>query len=111
MPSRKRRPVLDDIRTLAGPDRPRLASFRKRIAAGIERTRRIGPPADAQAVHGVLVGALQMADTAARLRQDAIASGTLKQAWDASAAAAGSLMLAERARADLERVLEPPQPR
>jgi hypothetical protein len=59
----------------------------------------------------VLVSALQMADTAARLRQDAIASGTLKQAWDASAAAAGSLMLAERARGDLERVLEPPQPR
>jgi hypothetical protein len=104
------RPVLDDIRTLAGPDRPRLASFRKRIGAGLERAREIAPPPDARGVHGVLTSALQMAETAARLRQDAIASGDLKRAWDASAAAAGALKLADRARTDLELVLTPPQP-
>jgi hypothetical protein len=104
------RPALDDIRTLAGPDRPRLASFRARVSSGLEKARKIDPPPDARAVHGVLTSALQMAETAARLRQEAIVSGNLKQAWDASSAAAGSLMLADRARADLERVLQPPQP-
>ena len=103
-------PVLDDIRTLAGPDRPRLASFRARIGSGLERARKVDPPPDALAVHGVLLSALQMAETAARLRQEAIASGNMKQAWDGSAAAAGSLMLAGRARTDLERVLTPPLP-
>jgi len=104
------RPTLEDIRTLAGPDRSRLATFRARITASLERVRRIDPPADASPVHGVLTSALQMAQSAARLRQDAIVSGNLRQAWDASAAAAGSLMLADRARADLERVLQPPLP-
>jgi hypothetical protein len=104
------RPVLEDIRTLAGPERARLTSFRARVTAGLERTRRVDPPPDARAVHGVLTSALQMAESAARLRLDAIVSGDLKRAWDASAAAAGSLMLAERARTDLERVLQPPQP-
>lgn len=103
------RPVLEDIRTLAGPERSRLASFRSRINGGLDRARRISPPADARAVHGILTSALQMAESAARLRQDAILSGDLKRAWDASAAAAGSLMLADRARADLERILQPPQ--
>jgi hypothetical protein len=104
------RPVLEDIRTLAGPERSRLASFRSRVGGGLERVRRVDPPADARAVHGVLTSALQMAESAARLRLDAIVSGDLKRAWDASAAAAGSLMLAARARADLERILQPPQP-
>jgi len=104
------RPVLEDIRTLAGPERSRLASFRSRVGGGLDRVRRVDPPADARAVHGVLTSALQMAESAARLRLDAIVSGDLKRAWDASAAAAGSLMLAARARADLERILQPPQP-
>jgi hypothetical protein len=102
-------PFLDDIRTLAGPDAGRLGRMAVRLTRGLAKARVVQPPADAQPVHGVLVSALQLASNAARLRQTAVASGDLKTAWDASAAAAGAIMLAARARADLARVLEPPR--
>jgi hypothetical protein len=103
------RSVLDDIRMLSGPDATRLQRFRQSTAAQLARLRDITPPADARAVHGVATSALQLADSAARTRQQAVASASLKQAWDASSAAAGALMLAERARNDLARVLRPPE--
>lgn len=104
----KARAVLDDIRTLSGPDARRLQRFRQNVASLLTRLRDITPPADARAVHGVAISALQLADSAARARQQAVASASLKQAWDASSAAAGALMLVERARNDLVRVLRPP---
>jgi hypothetical protein len=104
----KARPVLDDIRTLSGPDARQLQRFRQNVSAQLAKLRDIAPPADARAVHGVAISAMQLADSAARTRQQAVVTASLKQAWDASSAAAGALMLVERARNDLVRVLRPP---
>jgi hypothetical protein len=103
------RPALNDIRTLAGPDAGHLAPLLERLARGLARARTIQPPAGAQPAHGVLVSALQLAENAGRLRLAAVTTGNLKQAWDASAAAAGALMLADRARDELQRALLPPR--
>jgi hypothetical protein len=103
------RRALDDIRTLAGPDAGRLGALLERLAGGLARVRAIQPPVGAGPAHGVLVSALQLAQNAGRLRLAAVTSGDLKQAWDASAAAAGALMLADRAREELRRALLPPQ--
>ena len=48
-------------------------------------------------------------DTAVSARREAVQSGNLRTAWDASAAAAGSMMLLARARADVDALLKPPQ--
>ena len=69
----------------------------------------IAPPDDLKAAHAVLLSAVSLADTAVRVRSDAVQSGNLRSAWDASAAAAGSLMLLARARADMENVFRLPQ--
>ena len=53
--------------------------------------------------------ALQLATSACRLRQDAATRGDMATAWNASSAAAGSLMLFGRAVEDLDRSLKPPQ--
>lgn len=100
---------LEQIRSLAGPDVNVLAALLRRLQGGLARAASIRPPGDLQGLHATLVSALQLGASAARLRQAAAASANLPQAWDASSAAAGSLMLAGTARAELERVLRPPQ--
>ena len=58
-------------------------------------------PAELQAVHAMLLSAVHMVRQAASLRQTAITSNTLKLAWDASSAAAGALLLWQRANDEL----------
>jgi hypothetical protein len=71
----------------------------------IHQLRPIDVPAELQGTHGLLVTALQLARQAAVLRRDAVSSKNTKLAWDASSAAAGALMLAERAADELTRLI------
>jgi hypothetical protein len=100
--------ALDDIRTLAGPSSDVLTGLERRVAAVAWKLGLLAVPADGRAIHAVATSAAQLAANAARLRRSAIASGDLQQAWDASAAAAGAIMLMDRARQDLARLVEPP---
>jgi hypothetical protein len=101
--------ALDDIRTLAGPPVQTLSSLDKRLARTASQLAEVAVPADGQAVHAVLTSAVQLAVNAVRLRRTAVASGNMQHAWDASAAAAGAMMLLDRARQDVERLVQPPQ--
>jgi hypothetical protein len=103
--------ALDDIRTLAGPDAGELPDVRSRAEAAARVLGGIVPPADLAPVHALLQSACHMAGSAARVRFDAVRSGEMTAAWNASAAAAGSLMLLGRARDELDRYLAPPQVR
>jgi hypothetical protein len=93
---------LDQIRRLAGPSRARLG----RLAAGTARAMAVmaavGAPAEEADVHGLLKNGFQLASRAVESRQRAVASGDMKIAWEASAAAAGALMLFERVSEDLK---------
>ena len=71
----------------------------------IHQLRPVDVPAELQGAHGLLVTALQLARQAAVLRRDAVSSKNTKLAWDASSAAAGALMLAERAADELKRLI------
>ena len=66
------------------------------------------PPSDLAAVHALMVSAAQLAAQAVAVRRDAVTSGAMDRAWQASSAAAGALMLLDRARKDLASALVPP---
>ena len=92
---------LEDIRDLSGPDRGALPKINSLSTLALQEFASIHVPADLQAVHAMLLSAVQMGSQAASLRQTAITSNTLKLAWDASAAAAGALLLWQRAHDEL----------
>jgi hypothetical protein len=69
----------------------------------------IVPPDELRAVHALFVSAAQLADSASRIRREAALTGDMQRAWDASAAAAGALMLEARARTEFRSRLRLPQ--
>lgn len=102
------RSVVDDIRELAGPSRRALLRAQLRVDEAGLLFSRVTPPDDLQPVHALFVSAVQLAANACRQRLNAIATGDDRIAWSASSAAAGSLMLLDRAEKDLTRWLKPP---
>jgi transposase len=96
------RDALDQIRRLAGPSRARLARLADRTAAASKLMAVIAAPAEGSAAHALLTSAIQLASRAAAARQHAVLSGDMKHAWEASSAAAGALMLLDRAAEDLQ---------
>ena len=69
----------------------------KRLAAAIV-------PGEAGPAHDLLRNAVTLAGRAADVRLKAIATGSMQDAWDASSAAAGALMLFDRANEELRQV-------
>ena len=55
------------------------------------------------------MSAVELADAAARIRREAALTESMTRAWDASAAAAGALMLVARARDEITAALQTPQ--
>ncbi len=100
---------LDSIKRLAGPDPAALASVRSRLGDGMSRLRLAAVPPELQAAHDLLLSAWQLAQTAVQLRHDAVLAADLARARDASTAAAGALLLFDRAQRELRTLLEPPR--
>ena len=103
------RPALQEIKTLAGPEAVALGRLTVRAAQAARELRGVIPPPDLASIHALLQSACQMASAAVETRFKAVASGDMATAWNASSAAAGSLMLLARARDGLERHLVPPR--
>lgn len=99
---------LEDIRAQAGPAHDVLLSLETRLTREGRRLLAVTPPPDLAPVHAVLRSAWELASSAVRLRLEAISVASREQALHASAAAAGSLMLLDRARADLAEALRRP---
>ena len=55
------------------------------------------------------MSAVQLAESAARIRREAALTRNMDRAWAASSAAAGALMLGARARSDMQGALRLPQ--
>jgi hypothetical protein len=100
--------ALDAIKTLAGPDAEKLSPLEEKMAAAVRQLTIISPPAEMTSAHALLTSAARLAEQAAAIRLDATLKGHLDRAWDASSAAAGSLMLFDRARHELETQAQPP---
>ena len=70
---------------------------------------KVVPPDEFKAPHALLVSAAQLARAAADIRREAVLARDMARAWDASSAAAGSLMLSQRARSEIDVLSHPPQ--
>ena len=116
----------DYHRAIAEP-RERLAGFRRRLerirarkesstrnlqrieieaTMALQELARVAPPPEMQSAHGLYQAALQMTRNAASIRRKALSSkDNTTLAWDASSAAAGALLLAERAAGEVNRLI------
>lgn len=105
-----RRASFDDIKLLAGPAPQTLRPLARELERHARVLALIKPPPLATGVHAGMRSAYQLAENAVQLRRDAIDHGDVDLAHQASAAAAGAMMLLERAREELRAALEPPIP-
>jgi hypothetical protein len=100
---------LEAIRRLDGPRLGVLKNLAWRLSGGAERLERMRVVEELRPTHDLVVGAWRFAENAVRQRSDAIASGNLGRAWEASSAAAGALMMLSRAQESVRELLEPPK--
>jgi hypothetical protein len=102
---------LEAIRRLDGPSPKALKSLQKRLGGGADQLQRIGlgVPLDLRQAHDLFVSAWRFAEKAVNARSDAVSTGNLATAWEASSAAAGSLLMLNRAQHDLRELVEPPK--
>jgi hypothetical protein len=100
---------LEAIRSLAGPTPLRLRSLQQSLKGGVDRLRQIVPPEQLRPTHDELLTAWQFAESATGVRLKAVDTGDLPMAWQASSAAAASIMLLSRAQDEMRQALEPPR--
>ena len=98
------------VRQLAGPSPGALRQLSDLVTAAQRDLSRVQPPPEVAAAHSTLVAASGMAMRAASARLDAVRSGNMDTAWQASSAAAGSLMMLDQATLELRRITRAPQP-
>src|SRR4051812_27490590 len=91
------RASLEQIRSLAGPPARTLHQVEKNAGIASRELALIKPPAEAAAVHGLLQNAFQMTARAVDTRMTAIGTNDMSLAWQASSAAAGALLMLDRA--------------
>ena len=104
----KAQPMLESIRRLEGPPLDRLRTLRAHLSGGAERLQRVPLSDDLRHANELLVTAWRFAENAANMRYTAVASGNISQAWEASSAAAASLLMLSRAQQELRALVEPP---
>lgn len=100
---------LENIKALAGSSPFALENIERTDGAIRKNLGATKPPGELLEAHNLFSSAVELADAAARIRREAALTNSMVRAWDASAAAAGSLMLVERARGELNAALQLPQ--
>jgi hypothetical protein len=100
---------LENIKALAGSSPFALSSIQRAATEIRSNMSKVSPPRELQQTHSLLMSAVELADSAARIRREAALTGSMTRAWDASAAAAGSLMLVARALSEMQTLMKTPQ--
>ncbi len=101
-------PALEQIKAMSGPPANGIASLTKRLSAAGRNFIKVIAPPELASGHAMAASAWELADRALRLRLDAVSANSVDVAQRASSAAAGALMLYQRARADQRAIMEPP---
>jgi hypothetical protein len=105
----KLRSALDDVKALAGPDIDALPDLAQRFERIARQLVGILPPADMESAHATLRSAAELGQQAMRTRERAAMKADVAAAWDASSAAAGSIMMLAQARRQIEDLSRPPE--
>jgi hypothetical protein len=100
---------LDDIKRLAGSEAAVLVGLADRLTAHAKALSVLAVPDELKPAHALLTSAVNLAETAVKTRRQAAMSGELQLAWDASSAAAGSMMLLSKAQEDMEAAVRLPE--
>jgi hypothetical protein len=101
--------ALDEIRNLSGSNPAALVSLGDDLKLALALLDAMPVPDELKPSHALLVSAVTLAQTAVTTRRQAVLSAEIKLAWDASSAAAGSIILLERAREDMEAAVRLPE--
>ena len=104
----KAQPMLESIRSLDGPPLDRLKTLRAHLTGGADRLQKAQVAEDLRPTNDLVATAWRFAENAANTRYDAIVSGNVKQAWEASSSAAAALLMLSRAQQELRALSEPP---
>ena len=96
-----------EIRERQGPSPEMLPRMEQRLVMARQMLDGIRPPAELDAAHALFRAAFQMASRAASARRNAVSSNNTSLVWDAASAAAGALMLRDRASEELDRLTSP----
>ena len=103
------REALAEIRALAGPPLDRIRA----LIRAFDRERglfvMVRVPEAAATAHASLTSAVRLTEAAALLRERAVMANDMVVARDASAAAAGALLLYDRVQKELEALFRPPE--
>ena len=105
------RPVLQHIRDMRSMAFERIETAVTRLESFDRDADAVVPPADLESAHATLVSAIRMAREAVSRRRLAVITNNVTADREASAAAAGALLLADRTRENLVAGLFPPRPR
>lgn len=99
---------LEQVRAMSGPIADTIVPLAKRMARAARNMAKVVPPDELAQGHALIASAWELADNALRLRLEAVAGNDVDIAQRASSAAAGALMLYQRARAVQQAAMEPP---
>ena len=94
---------------MTGPTPSALQPLAIRLSEALRDVTRISPPAEAEPVHTMLANAVQTAIRAASSRRVAVTTGDMATAWEAASAAAGAILMFERAQDELRKLNSPPE--
>jgi hypothetical protein len=100
---------LQQIRQLSGPSPSALQPIAIRLSDALAELKRVSAPVEAEPVHSSIANAVQTAIRAASLRRVAVATGDMATAWEAASAAAGALLMFDRAQDELRKLSSPPE--
>ena len=99
---------LELVKAMRGPHVTAISPISTRLARSARTVAKVRAPEELASGHALIRSAWELADNALRLRVAAIAQNSVDVAQRASSAAAGALMLYQRARADQQAAMEPP---
>ena len=100
--------ALEQVKAMTGPPIGKLEPLTKRLARATRGFGKVTAPEELASNHAVIASAWQLADNAFRLRAEAVSTNSIDIAQRASSAAAGALLLYQRARAEQLSAMEPP---
>jgi hypothetical protein len=103
-------PAINSVKMLSGLDPRRLAKAEKRVSSIEVGLLPIAPPDDLRATHELLLSSARLMREALRLHRGAAISGDMASAQNASAAAAGAILLFDTARNRIDEYFRRPAP-